>query len=219
MITRIVSIAIVVAVVAFFLVSVAEGTGKIAPSTTDAVVQISVGESSGSGVLIAPEIVYTAAHVVKGADTVRVKDSTGGLIDVAVVNLIEGADFALLILEKPVTWIRPANYTCDRVTPRTHLHTIGYPLNFDKLTFNLVAAGHYQDPDGPQLLATGVTLPGNSGGPVFNEAGEVVGVIHGEWNYIQSGQDGGNYLVDTDVNIIVPLADIPLICGGERAIG
>lgn len=147
-------------------------SGAVTPNkTTDyfeslVFIEIGDGEGHGSGVLINSDVVITAGHV-GNVDKVRVIDSTGGIHNVIAAKAVEGHDFMFLILDTPVIdSVKPATPTCKVTNTLDRLFVVGYPLNFDASIYENTVVGYFTDDDGTYLLTTGVTLPGNSGGPV-----------------------------------------------------
>lgn len=142
----------------------------------------------GSGVLVDDEKWYimTAAHVVQGADKIRVTFSTGEDIPAQIVSSIPKADVALLKLDwKPletkVSAVPLGN--SDDVRVGDDVFVIGAPLGLGhSLSRGIVSGHHHMDKvssSGKKMdfLQTDASInQGNSGGPMFNMKGEVVGL-------------------------------------------
>jgi S1-C subfamily serine protease len=177
----------------------------------EALAKIEIGvEGHGSGVFVSPDVVYTVRHVADTDAELKVIDSTGGIHHVIGKSLSSENDFAILMLDKRTT-VKPAKAVCEYVEPLDRVYIVGYPMFFEAMVFENIVAGYvYDDPDGVNFTATGVALPGDSGGPVYNSDDEVVGVLHGEYINPYSGEP-----VETDLNIIIPFTAIPEICGEE----
>ena len=160
------------------------GATRAAPSTVK-VVAVGCGEvQEGSGFAVAPGLVVTNAHVVAGTQSIRVEDSAG--YHVAVVELFD-PEFDLAILRvrglaEPALTIDP-----DTVGRATRAVVLGYPEGGPLAV----------DPAGvrSEILATGLDIygenpsvrdvyviqalvrPGNSGGPLVEPDGVVIGVV------------------------------------------
>jgi hypothetical protein len=165
----------------------------------------------GSGVIVSSDTVVTAKHVASHVDKrFIVVDQDGVEHEVISVSLSPTQDFATLKVKEPFK-IRPAKISCKEVQPLEKLYIVGYPMDFDAMIFVVLASGYYQDgDDGRVLLAEGTSLPGNSGGPVYNTKGELVGLLTGEYLYEADGS-----MVDTDLNTISPMTEN--MCGKEEA--
>jgi serine protease Do len=134
----------------------------------------------GSGFIVSPDgIVLTNAHVVEGADEVTVKLTDKREFKAKVLGMDKSSDVAVLKIDArnlPVLKIGSAANT--RVGE--WVLAIGSPFGFDNsATAGIVSAKSRSLPDGSYVpfIQTDVAVnPGNSGGPLFNMAGEVIGV-------------------------------------------
>ncbi len=122
----------------------------------------------------------TNYHVIRGASKVDVKLDDGDLIEAEVVAEWRREDLALLkvdAIRKPLPLRRESNLLKGQ-----DVFTLGYPLislqgQEQKATFGQVNAlsGLRGDERFAQIDVP--IQPGNSGGPLLNERGEVVGVV------------------------------------------
>jgi len=138
----------------------------------------------GSGVLISNDRVLTAAHLVESTDRTVVEFSQGELISATVIGCALSADVALLELDHS-----PANYSVaklsdsDQVAVGDEVFVVGAPYGIS----NTLSAGHVS---GRRVLNNGNSSANieflqtdaainsrNSGSPVFNLKGEVVGIV------------------------------------------
>ncbi len=140
----------------------------------------------GSGVLISKDgDVLTAAHLVQVADVVRVEFADGTTVGAKVVASEPAADLALLRLERvPEGAIvaRMGDSAAVRVGQRVFVIGAPYGLSHT-LTAGHVSARHLPGTaGGPFSLAeffqADVAIHrGNSGGPMFDLNGEVIGIV------------------------------------------
>lgn len=153
-------------------------------------------EGLGSGVLIDDEgHIMTAAHVVQTADLIQVEFVTGQRITAAVVSSDPLKDVALLKLDAMPEKTKPAKLgDSDKVRIGDEVYVIGAPYGLSHtLTTGHISARHNFDDtmmDGVQaeVFQTDAAInQGNSGGPMFNTRGEVIGIV----SYIRS-QSGGS---------------------------
>jgi putative serine protease PepD len=167
------------------------------------------GTATGSGFVISADgYVVTNAHVIDGARRVTAKIGDGKALAAKVVGVDASTDLALLKVTPDAT-LRPltlADSSAVQVGDATF--AIGNPYGLDRtLTTGVVSAVHrsIQSPDGYAIngvLQTDAALnPGNSGGPLLDARGHVVGVNSQIATSSSSdGTSGGN----TGVGFAVP---------------
>lgn len=164
------------------------------------------GVSTGSGFFITPRHVVTNYHVVEGVRGNKVFISNGQLPEPLPVRIIDHSansdfgsdDFALLELAEPVANIQPLKLSSkgERLTP---VVAAGYPSFILSSDPNFIASfrdgdmshlrainlavttgsitAEQQSATGNRLLAHSATIsPGNSGGPLADLCGRVIGV-------------------------------------------
>lgn len=149
----------------------------------------------GSGVLISDDgKVATAAHVVQTANEIMVHFISGEKIRARVAGSEPGSDVALLQLERlpAVAHVAPMGDS-DAVEVGDEVFVVGAPLGIThSLTVGHISARRLDDNFSSGFYSTEVFQTdaainqGNSGGPMFNLNGEVIGIV----SYIIS-QSGG----------------------------
>ncbi len=137
----------------------------------------------GSGFLIDPEgHVVTNAHVVDGADTVRVRLADDREFPARVVGRDKKLDLAVLKLEGDGVKNLPATSlgSSDALRVGEYVVAIGNPFGLgDTVTMGIVSAKGRAIGAGPydDFIQTDASInPGNSGGPLFDLHGQVVGI-------------------------------------------
>jgi len=135
----------------------------------------------GTGVAAHPDgYVLTAWHVVKGCSDIKVQFADGTQSPAEVFNKAETHDLAVLKLEKPTPkWLGVApqgTWMGERV------FTIGFPavqvLGLRQTLSDGVVSSVTGIKEVPDSLTTSVPIqPGNSGGPLVDYEGHIVGVI------------------------------------------
>lgn len=182
------------------VVTVRAATRSVTETASGGVMVVSI--ITGSGVLVHAEgFVVTAAHVVDAAEQLEVVWLDGFKAPARVVTLSRTEDLALL--QADALPPRPVVATLGdsaRLRPGQRLFAIGAPYGLDHtLTAGVVSA--LRDNERPglrprQVVQTDVPInQGNSGGPLFNDRGEVVGIA----SFILS-QSGGS----VGLNFAVP---------------
>lgn len=144
---------------------------------------VHVGVGTGSGVLLHGDgYVATAAHVVEDAEVIEVEFSDGTKASGGIVTLSRTEDLALLSVDRiPARVLVPTLGDSDAVKPGQPVFAIGAPMGLrHSLTAGVISGVREDDQRsfGPKkALQTDAALnQGNSGGPLFNERGEVIGI-------------------------------------------
>ena len=140
------------------------------------------GTAMGSGFLISADgYVLTNHHVVDGADTVKVKLPDRREFNAKVVGSDEQSDVAVLKIDASgLPSLRLGN--SDALKPGQWVVAIGSPFGLDhSVTAGIVSAVGRSNPYSGQqyvpFIQTDVAISrGNSGGPLLNTRGEVVGI-------------------------------------------
>lgn len=140
----------------------------------------------GSGVIINTQgQIMTALHVVQGAGSITVTFADGTQSGATVQSSDPDHDIAVLNTDKPPSVIVPATLGGGvRVGDQTF--ALGHPLGLvDSLTAGVISGldRTFPLPDGRTLNGLiqfdAPVSPGNSGGPLLNTKGQVVGIVTG----------------------------------------
>lgn len=138
----------------------------------------------GSGVLIENDRVMTAAHVIESAQSIEVHFKDGTMVPAVVVASLESSDIALLRLLKthPEPVIAKLADS-DKTRVGEPVFIIGSPFGITQT----LSVGHLSGRMTRGMLAGGSSIEflqtdtaintGNSGGPMFNVRGEVIGIV------------------------------------------
>ena len=147
--------------------------------------RVSTGQGLGSGVVIDAEgLVITAAHVVGSAESITVKTFDGQLIKADVISSVASADVALLKLASAPVGINVAAMgDSDKVKTGDQVLVIGAPFGIE----HSLSVGHISGKQNRGMILSGQELEflqtdaaintGNSGGPMFNTDGQVIGIV------------------------------------------
>jgi putative serine protease PepD len=143
------------------------------------------GQATGSGFVVSNEgYIVTNAHVVDGASSVKVKIGDGATRAAEIVGRDDSTDIALLKVDPGGEDLEPLDFgDSDSVDVGDATYAIGNPYGLSRtLTTGVISALQRQitAPNGysiDDVLQTDAALnPGNSGGPLLDTAGHVIGV-------------------------------------------
>lgn len=160
----------------------------------EAVVVIDTDESKGTGFSISSEgIILTNDHVVRDNDTVTVSFKNHGYFTGHVIERYPDIDIAVLQVEEDTTEL--PYLTIDEsptFTEKEHIYFIGNPLKFTGIANEgkIIDYVYVKSKDLPVIMLDAPVYRGNSGSPVINEAGEVIGVIFATLHHKEEGRVG-----------------------------
>jgi Do/DeqQ family serine protease len=150
----------------------------------DAPVKRETQSSLGSGFIVSKAgIILTNNHVVAGADEVWVQLADDRRLEAKVVGSDPSTDIAVVKLNRPPADLHPVQIgNSDQVRVGDYVLAIGNPLGLGQtVTMGIVSAKNrmlggrvtqYED-----FIQTDAAInQGNSGGPLFNFKGEVIGI-------------------------------------------
>jgi len=160
-----------------------------------------ISGSQGTGFVISPDgHVLTCAHVI-GAEKVATIWVSKVRYEADVIGLDKESDLALLKTRTPITpAVTPLSFKRDgRYQIGADVATIGYPLGgilgtsvrYTKGTLS-ATAGIHDDPGHLQISAA--VQPGNSGGPLLDGEGVVIGVVRASLNAQRTAEATGGHL-------------------------
>jgi putative serine protease PepD len=181
-----------------------------------------VERSLGSGFVIdkAGHIV-TNYHVVAHARSIRVSFSNSESMKARVVGKDPSTDVALLKVEASSRALKPLELgDSESVQVGDQVAAIGNPLGYDRsISAGIVSAlqRSLRSPDGSpidRVIQTDALLNhGNSGGPLLNAQGEVIGVSSAVANW------GGGLQQNTGVGFAIPINTVQDVVAQLRAHG
>jgi S1-C subfamily serine protease len=148
----------------------------------------------GTGVIVnASGAILTALHVVDGATTIRLFFIDGTRSNGQIVSADPENDIAVLVPDRPPQPIVPAVLGgVGQIGDETY--AVGHPLGFvGSLTSGVISGldRTIDAPDGRRLRGLiqfdAAVNPGNSGGPLLNRGGQVIGIVTGLANPSRDG--------------------------------
>lgn len=155
----------------------------------------------GTGVSVEGGCFLTANHVVDGATSIRVVFSDGKSVQVQVKRFDSVVDFAILI---PVEKL-PDGLPFSKISKREL--KLGEELEVCGLAGGQGLRHFYANVDGfdgKRIVFDGYVIQGDSGGPIFNAAGEVVAVVSGGVLWHEEKIANGNVILSVTTPIIGP---------------
>lgn len=155
---------------------------QIVDAASPSIVRIEAGEGKvGTGFIVKGEgLIATNLHVIEGESEIKVKlykDPTEYPVT-TVAGVDRGHDLALIWIQ-PKKKLPPVHLgDSGQVSAGDQIYAIGNPLGvFDySVTEGLISQVRTLTPDLTILQISAAISPGSSGGPLFNQFGEVVGV-------------------------------------------
>jgi serine protease Do len=139
-------------------------------------------EGVGSGFIVDPRgYVLTNNHVVDGATRIVVRLSDDTELDATLVGADPETDLALLEVDAAGGLAGVTLGDSDAISPGHLVLALGSPFGFrNSVSAGIVSARGRDIPGGETfqrfIQTDAAILPGNSGGPLVNMAGEVIGV-------------------------------------------
>jgi len=175
----------------------AELFAKWADSVVAIAIKSTRGGGTGTGFFVDSKgTIATNHHVIAGAKAIRIKTKDGkSYEDVEILAENKGEDLALLLI-KPTNTVQSAILgDSQNVVVGERVIAIGNPVGLDySLTDGLVSQRRIVF--GRKWIQISVPVsPGNSGGPLINVKGEVIG--------INTAQHGGRRV--QNINLAVPI--------------
>lgn len=156
---------------------------RVKPAVVGIVTYNSKGEAlmSGSGFFIRPGQVVTNLHVIEGAQRaeIRTLDGKGKTYQVqGVFGLDDEGDLAVLSVEIPNDRPRSLEIVRDAPEEGEKIFVIGNPLRLEGSVSDGIVSAVREVPNlGNIIQITAPISHGNSGSPLFNMKGQVIGII------------------------------------------
>ncbi|MDP3772292.1 MAG: trypsin-like peptidase domain-containing protein [bacterium] len=171
---------------------------KVKPAT----VFIETEKATGSGMIIDSDgYVLTNAHVVQGASSAKIKLSDNRSFSASVVGRDEVIDLAILkIIGSNFSKVELGN--SDSVAQGDNVFALGYPFGLEgDVSFKEGTISRKIDSEDTTYFETSAEIhPGNSGGPLVNKDGEVIGI-----NTLIIGKSINNILIGETIKLAIPI--------------
>lgn len=167
----------------------------------NAVVTVFAGRGHGSGFVVSENLILTNHHVVGESNSVAVKFDNGLQVTGKVVASNSGRDVAVVKVNATL----PMHFRISRAAPPigSEVYAIGSPLDekyHSSVTKGIVSG--YREVQSKTLIQSDVNIrPGNSGGPLVDKNGAVVGIAVSGL-VIDNSSQGINFFIPIDDALI-----------------
>jgi len=176
----------------FLVTSAKLSTDKEIKTYKEAVVVVETGDSRGTGFSISSDgTIITNEHVVKDNDVVTVGFAKDGLFSAEVVETHPSVDLAVLQVEgEDLPFLQLADTFELEVDEQVTF--IGNPLSFQRIVNKGTIIGYTTVKDWTEsvVMIEAPIYRGNSGSPIINDEGEVIGVVFATTNRSEHGKVG-----------------------------
>jgi serine protease Do len=167
--------------------------------------KIKTASGSGSGFYLSKYNVFiTNYHVVEGHHNVAIEDNDMHTIAAKVVLANIDEDLAILITDEKInTEAELAFGSLENLKSRDEVFVLGYPFGMPYTETQGIVSSPKQLMEGKHYIQTDAPVnPGNSGGPLVNKAGEIVGITTAKFN------DADNMGFAVPVSVLQGILDI-----------
>lgn len=163
------------------------------------------GYNWGSGIVASSDgYILTNTHVIEGCDSVEVGINGGKSYSAKLVGYDEDTDIAVLKIE--AKGLTPATFApTDTVSVGDTVIAIGNPLGesyrltmTDGIVSALDRSVNYEGKTMRLLQTNAAINEGNSGGPLINDKGQVIGITNMKVISADSGVEGIGFAIPTD---------------------
>lgn len=175
---------------------------RVAERLREVTVEVATGDGNGAGILWAPDLVVTNAHVAR-AGSLRVRLADDRELEATRVAADRHADLALLRVPRARV-VLASLADSDSLCVGALVVALGHPLGLRRtLTAGVVHALGPLGPGGRRWIQADLRLaPGNSGGPLADTAGHVVGL---------------NTMIAGGLALAIPINDVRAFVSGALA--
>lgn len=149
---------------------------KCGPSTVEITASNAYGKALGSGFFVADGMIATNYHVIEGAEKIVVRTYDGKQFEIKTIcGYNKDLDLAILKIDKENSYLTISQ---DKIAVGQDIFTLGSPLGLTgTMSEGMVSTASRDMGDGVDYIQIDAPIsPGNSGGPLVNTYGEVIGI-------------------------------------------
>ena len=187
------------------------------------IIELKVGKEGGAGVVIEDDgdylYILTCEHAFQKKKTMAVQirdiDWNKTVIDIYPENVRKHPliDLAIIRVERPIGVYKVAPMAVSEPVIGDPVSIIGHPMNFhytlsEGIVSNYPIKRIRKNQDVELMMISAPAIGGNSGGPVFNDRWEVVGIVSGIMYYEEGWLLGSDTEFVHFMTFIVPLSQI-----------
>lgn len=182
----------------------------------------------GSGFAVSPTIIFTANHVIENAKKIWIRFPGSTWQEAQLVAFSQNLDSAVLRInpQKKCKFFLPIH--TRKISEGDKVFTFGYPMvkvlgEAAKYSEGVIASTSGLQGDNSLIQCSVPVQPGNSGGPLLNEKGEVIGIISSTaapWNWAQitEGALPQNVNWAVNINYVLPLLPEKTVTTGSASL-
>ena len=186
--------------------SIADVTENALPS----VAHIVTGTGSGTGFIVNESgLVVTNRHVVDGSSQVSVRMAEGSEYEGSVTQRHPTLDLAYVSIDSSQTFTPIAVGDSDEVRVGAEVIAIGFPLGSTLGSEPTVSVGIISAKRDDTLQTDASLNPGNSGGPLLNMYGQVIGVVVSRVEEDSAGRP------ISGIGFAIPINEVKTELGGQ----
>ncbi|WP_373895601.1 S1C family serine protease [Virgibacillus natechei] len=177
----------------FLITSAKLSTSEDIQAYKEAVVVIETDDSKGTGFAVNHDgTILTNHHVIEGEEEVTVAFPDEGLFSAEIKETYPQVDLAVLETNASQHFPHLTLAEATDYEQGESIHFIGNPLQFNGIVNegNIIGYTQLEDWEEEVLMIEAPVYRGNSGSPVMNEDGEVIGVIFATLNHDTYGRVG-----------------------------
>ena len=169
------------------------------------VIRIRTSRSQGAGIVVSRTgRILTSAHLVpQDHELLLVESFDGGLFSAKVVRADRRQDLALLQVEAPLaSWVPISVERAELPRVGSEVYVIGHPVTMGWTITRGIISGHRKPGEIARtaMLQTDAAIsPGNSGGPLLDRKGRLVGLVSSK----VVGRGADNVAFATPASVIV----------------
>lgn len=176
---------------------------KLFPTSGDNITSTISGPASGSGFAISSDgLIVTNHHVINGAKTIKIRGINGDFSKSYNAKIIiedKNNDLALIKIDDPnftTLGVIPFVINGKTIDVGNSIFVLGYPLRATmgdeiKLTNGIISSKSGFQGDVTSYQISAPIQPGNSGGPLFDEKGNLIGIVNAK----HAGAENASYAI------------------------